>query len=128
LAAGGTVEQARAAILGSAEYFLNRAGGTNDSFLASIYQDVLGRSVDPSGQANWSAQLAAGIPRTAVAMAIVSSAEAGQGLVQGYYRQFLHRDADSTGLNSFVAALQHGVRDEQIIAILVGSDEYFSRL
>jgi hypothetical protein len=36
--------------------------------------------------------------------------------------------ADKAGLMNFVAALNAGSRDEQIVAALVGSDEYFARL
>src|SRR5207248_4914976 len=46
LGSGGTVEQLEAALSGSAEYFQNRGGGTNDGFLAALYQDALGRPLD----------------------------------------------------------------------------------
>ena len=36
--------------------------------------------------------------------------------------------ADPTGLNIFVSALQNGARDEDIIAVIVGSNEYLNWL
>jgi len=63
-----------------------------------------------------------------VVTAVVSSLEYQQDLVRSFYMRFLHRTADSTGLNAFVQALQGGTRDEQCIAGIVGSDEYFGRL
>ena len=47
--------------------------------------------------------------------------------VQDLYRQLLHRPADASGLSIYTNALQQGVTNEQLLAILAGSDEYFSR-
>src|SRR5262249_20952353 len=48
LGAGGTVEQVESAIVGSPEYLQNRGGGSNDGFLAALYQDALNRPIDPA--------------------------------------------------------------------------------
>src|SRR5262245_12161852 len=48
---GHTVEQMEAGLAGSPEYFQNRGGGTNAGFLAALYQDALGRTIDAGGQA-----------------------------------------------------------------------------
>src|SRR5262249_5599569 len=53
LGAGGTVEQLQAVICSSAEYFQVRGGGDNAGFLQALYQDALGRAIDPSGQAGF---------------------------------------------------------------------------
>src|SRR5262249_662405 len=50
LRSGGTVAQIKAVFLGSAEYFQNRAGGTNDGFVTALYRDVLGRAADAGGR------------------------------------------------------------------------------
>src|SRR5262249_43382580 len=47
---GGSIDIIRSIIVGSQEYFQNH-GGTNDGFITGVYQDVLGRAVDPVGQA-----------------------------------------------------------------------------
>jgi uncharacterized delta-60 repeat protein len=128
LGAGGTVDQVKASILGSGEYFTSRSGGTNDGFLAALYRDVLGRAIDASGQATWGGALRAGASRQSVAQGVVTSLEADQVLVQGDYRQLLRREADSSGLSTFVGFLQRGGRDEEVLASIAGSDEYFARL
>jgi hypothetical protein len=122
---GGTDVQVEAAILGSQEYF-QLHGGTNDGFLAAIYQDVFNRSVDASGAQSWGLALAGGMTRDAVAQAILTSLEADSDAVQSLYSAFLHRPADPSGLNSFTTALQQGVPGEAVIASIVGSQEYFS--
>jgi IPT/TIG domain/Domain of unknown function (DUF4214) len=125
---GGTVEAVSALIAGSPEYFTNRGGITNDGFLSAFYQDELGRSIDPSGQAHWDQALAGGMSRAAVASAILGSQERHQDLVQSLYKQFLHRNADPSGLANFVNFLNTGGTDEQVIADLVGSPEYLNHV
>jgi uncharacterized delta-60 repeat protein len=128
LANGTTVEQVESDLAGSPEYFQNQGSGTNNGFLAALYQDALNRPIDPTGQAAFSQALTAGASRGDVAAAIFSSPEYRQDLVQGYYQRFLRRPADPTGLGLFTDALRLGVRDEEVIAAIVGSPEYFSRL
>ncbi len=128
LASGGTNEQVDALIAGSQEYFQNRGGSTNNGFLTALYQDALGRPIDPSGMAFFSAQLASGTTRTQVATEIFGSGEFRQDLVEGFYQTFLHRQADPGGLAFFVNALGNGTTDEQATALIVGSAEYFARV
>jgi uncharacterized delta-60 repeat protein len=145
LAGGATFEQISAALVGSPEYFQNRGGGTNDGFLSALYQDALGRAIDPAGQAGFSAALANGVTTAQVAAIIFNSPEYQQVLVEGYYQKYLHRSADAAGLAFFTSQFgqttrtqqpifagdqlgQSGqTRDEDIIAQIVGSPEYFAK-
>jgi hypothetical protein len=117
----------------SPEYTLTHRAETNLGFLRAVYATVLGRGLDFVGQFYFGQLLALGIPRPVVATLIVTSVEAEQRLVQSYYQRFLHRAADRTGLDTFVGLLQRGdptlrVRDEDVLAAIVGSAEYFARL
>src|SRR5262249_28604298 len=78
---GHTVEQMEAGIAGSAEYFQVRGGGTNDGFLTALYQDALGRAIDPFGQTVFSQQLAGGATTLQVASQVFTSTEFRQNLV-----------------------------------------------
>jgi PKD repeat protein len=127
LAQGGTDEQVAAILAGSSEYYNNRGGGTNDGFLDALYQDALARSPDAAGRASWDQAMANGTTRQQVAAAIFGSQEYDQDLVQKFYQTYLHRAADSTGLNGFVNQLQSGSRDEAVILAIVTSGEYFIR-
>jgi len=122
---GATVEQVQSLIAGSQEYFQVQGGSTNNGFLSALYQDALGRGIDPSGQAFFSAQLAAGRTRTQVATAIFGSGEFGQDFVKGLYQTFLRRQADAGVLAFFLNAFSHGSTDQQLTALIVASDEYF---
>jgi hypothetical protein len=63
-----------------------------------------------------------------VAAALLASTEYRQQLVQADYQRFLLRPADSSGLAAFLGALQGGARDEDVLAALAGSAEYWSVL
>jgi hypothetical protein len=124
---GGTVAQLEALILGSAEYFSIRGNSSNNGFLTAVYADVLNRAVDPAGRQTWSNQLSKGVPRTNVAMAILTSQESDTDIVTAMYSKYLRRSPDSGGLNTFVHLLENGATIEQILVDIVGSDEYFAK-
>jgi uncharacterized protein (TIGR03118 family) len=125
---GHTVEQMEAGIVGSPEYFQIHGGGTNNGFLAALYQDALNRGIDAGGQAGFGAALANGATTGQIAAVIFGSPEFQQDLVQGLYATFLGRAADTGGLNGFANALQHGATDQQVVAAIAGSDEFFASL
>lgn len=126
LASFGTIEQVQAVIAGSTEYFQNRGAGTINGFLTNLYLDLLDRQVDQTGLQNFGTALANGTATTtSVAGAILTSQEYRTDLVQGYYVQFLNRAADPVGLAQFVTALLAGATDQDVIATIVGSQEYF---
>jgi hypothetical protein len=121
---GGTTQQVSAFILGSPEYFQNRAGGSNQGFLEALYQDVLNRPIDPGALAFGLANLAQGGDRTAFALFVLQSREANRVLVQSTYEAILNRQADPGGLAFFTQALQTGATYEQLVAVLMASQEY----
>jgi hypothetical protein len=128
LQTGGTIEQVEATLAGSAEYFQDRAGGTNEGFLSALYQAALDRGVDAAGRSAFDQLLANGASRTQVAEMIFSSPEYQQDLVEGLYQRFLGRAADEAGLSFYESQLAQGATDEQVIALILGSGEYFSRV
>jgi hypothetical protein len=126
---GGTVEQVAALLVGSTEYFSNRGGNTVTGFLNAIYLDALGRAPDSVGLNAFKLALSSGANNTAVATAIFSSTEYLDDDVNGYYVQFLRRNADPAGLANFASAIQNGsARDEDVIANLIGSTEFLNNL
>ena len=127
LASGATDEQVIATFVGSAEYFATRAGNDNPAFVNALFQDLLGRPADGAALSSFVPQLDAGTTRSAVASAVLSSTEYRQQLVTGFYPRFLRRTADQNGVNFFVNLLASGARDEDVIAEMVASNEYFTR-
>ena len=123
---GGRLDQVESGILGSPE-FLQRAGGTQDRFLATLFLDVLGRQIDPVGQAAFTNMLNQGRTRADVAALVVNSTESQRRFVQQSYVRYLDRPADDAGLQGWTDALNHGLRQEQFLAEVTGSPEYLSR-
>jgi hypothetical protein len=128
LAHGGTLEQVAADLVGSGEYYQTRAGGTNAGFLDALYHDALGRNIDSAGQSLFSNRLADGVTRRDIASAIFGSGECRQDLVQGYYHSILGRAAGHAGLAYFADALAGGTRDETVMADILASEEFFTKL
>jgi sugar lactone lactonase YvrE len=115
----------------SREYFQNSAlgGDSNQLWLTSLYQKVLNRAPDAAGlTSNLNGLLNAyAAPRQTESAGLLGANEYRSNLVNGWYQKYLGRAADPAGLAGNVAALTAGTPDEQIIANLVGSGEYFAK-
>jgi hypothetical protein len=113
-------------LVGSAEYFAKH-GSTNQSFLQAAYPDILGRSLDSSGQSTFMAQLQNGVSRTTVAMELLTSNEYRTNLVGGFYTTYLGRTGSSGEIAGWVNVLANGVTDETVTTDFLLTDEYFLR-
>jgi len=122
---GATDEQFKAVVLGSDEYFQTQGGSTVDGFLNALFNDVLARTIDPTSLAQLSAQIAGGATRQQIAQLVLTSDEARADLVHAWFEQFLHRSPSTQDVQQFVALLA-ATTDENVIATIVGSDEYFA--
>ena len=93
-----------------------------------MYQRRPRRTVDPGGQAYFLNLLDHGTPTfRQVVATIVYSTEPLRTTVNGYYQHFLDTSAETAGRElPGSSQLQRGARDELIIALIIGSDEYFS--
>jgi hypothetical protein len=124
LDAGGSLNDVRAQLLASTEFY-NNAGGTNAGFLIALYTDVLHRGLDANGDQAWGASLAAGTDRMTIAESVMNSPEWEQDLINNYYHTVLHRNVDADGLAGFVGAMQQGMREDQVVVAMASSAEYF---
>jgi hypothetical protein len=97
----------------------------NQKWVSQFYLDLLHRPADPSGLMNWSTLLDQGVSRTQIALDIEASQEYLTDVVEGVYNTYLHRTADSFGLNAFVNYLAGGGTVEGLQAIIAGSAEFF---
>ena len=122
LVAGGTLEQVAEGLVSSQEFYVLQ-GGTNQGFLTRLYQDVLRRGPSTGELAGWETALDAGVSRSSVAVAFLTSQEYRTGLVQTDYLTILFRAADSGGIATWVDALNAGATDQQVLAQIFGSPE-----
>jgi hypothetical protein len=120
---GGHDEQVIANFVGSDEYFANGLS----AYLKHAYQDLLGRTADPSGLAYWRGRLQSGTSPSDVATGVMGTSEYQSLTVSQLYTSLLNRSADAGGLQYWVTQLQGGVTDEQVAAGLIGSDEFYQK-
>ncbi|GAC1300911.1 MAG: hypothetical protein NVSMB27_41280 [Ktedonobacteraceae bacterium] len=124
---GGTNEDVLVDLAASDEFYNGPGGGTNSGFVDALYQAILQRASDPSGAAYYTQELDnATASQAEVARSLLTSTEYRTLLVDNYYQQYLRRAADPGGESNYVSALTQGKTDEDAIASLVTSDEYYA--
>ncbi len=132
----GSDEAAVRADIAASDEFFTRAGGSNDGFLAALYQDLLGRTGDAPSMALWQSQLTGGASRSEIAQSFVSSSEfhsllvnnpASSTTVAGWYQTYFHRDGDQAGATFFSSQLDNKTPLEKVQLEMLASDEYLAR-
>jgi hypothetical protein len=122
---GMTDEQLEAGFIGSPEFFAH-SGGTNKGWVDAMYQNLLGRAPDATGEAFWIQQLAQGANRAVVAFAFAASPERETQHITADYQKYLGRAPDAAGLSFWLDQfVNHGQTNENLITGFVSSDEYF---
>ena len=96
-----------------------------EGFLRALYQDLLGRGIDPVGLQNWQALMAGGMSRATVVTSIAASGESLRHEVDQAYAQTLHRSADPGGETGWADYLGAGHDNDDLLAALASSQEYF---
>ena len=125
LAAGTSDEAIAATIAGSDEYF-KLQGGTNDGFLAGLFNDGLGRPIDPGAKTALQQDLAQGASRRQIALTVLDSHENHLLVAQNAYTELLDRAADIAGYVHWADFLDLGLSDEQLLASFAETQEYFN--
>jgi hypothetical protein len=111
---------------------VSTAGDNDNGEIYRLYGAALGRTPDPTGQAYWSSELAAGEAVTQVAQGFVSSIEFQQDygklsvsdFVTALYQNVLHRAPDPAGLQAWTSALQGGASEASVVVGFSDSLEY----
>src|SRR5690606_30829118 len=106
-ASGGTENDFKAALLASPEY--RAQFGNDNSFIAALYQDILGRSAEPNGVTYWADVMnASSDGRAVVVNALLQSEESYYYQVNAAYQKFLGRAADGPSADYWVGRLRSG--------------------
>lgn len=100
-------------------------------FIRNGYEQLLGRPADAAGFNFWLAQMTAGMSMEQFLDVLAGSPEyyarhggSVQGLVTGYYHDFLNRDPSANDLNYWSAQLVSGVSSYQVAMAFLTSAEY----
>jgi hypothetical protein len=121
---GATHEDIISVILGSEEYF-RRVGSTNKDWLDRVFFDVFNRVRDPDPSNELLVALNNGTPRVQVAVFITNSFEYRGRLVTDFFRTALKRLPSEAELAFGQDSFRRGARDEQLLAVVLASEEYF---
>ena len=102
-----------------------------DAFVSRLYTEVLGRTPDPSGLAEWSEVLKNGQEQGAkVAQGFIDSDEfksrnlSDEAYVTVLYHTFFDREPDSAGLNAWIGVLNDGLSRLHVFKGFAESDEF----
>ena len=89
---GASEESVAEAILDSPEY--QTAHQAPGALVQGLYQDILGRTPDAAGYADWNSALGSGVSPQEVIAGFVGSPEAIDQVIENYYEGYLHRQPD----------------------------------
>jgi hypothetical protein len=119
----------RDALVNSAEARTTGPYASNGSYVTFLYNRYLHRAPDPGGYQTFVNALNSGASRPSVRDTLLNSAEAQQDVpnanfVTECYHQFLNREPDPGGFNTYMNALANGVPRSQVRDYFVGSIEF----
>lgn len=126
LSAGLSETDAALQFITSPEY--NHLHPDDSSFVAALYNDVLGRAADASGLDHWVGAAQNGLSHGVIANTFLHSLEASQRTVTEFYSQYFGRAPDVAGLAFWSQMLETGAAapDDVELAFLA-SDEFIAR-
>jgi hypothetical protein len=110
--------------LASDEYLLN-TGGTNETFVAALYDRLIGRPASAEEIPGWAA-IAASSGRQQVVNAIWNSVETARSRVTTMYQAYLGRAPEPGGLDGW-ATISILEGDAKVRWAIIGSGEYWQR-
>jgi hypothetical protein len=110
--------------LNSTEYL--QAHTTPASYLAGVYQDVLGHAPTADVENSWGPRVENAEGRRGLVQALLTSAEEETQLVDEDYRAFLGRGADTAGARYWTDLLSRGLATPESLAVaILDSDEFW---
>lgn len=122
---GMTPAMVGAELYASVEFFAS-SGGTVESFVRRLYDEILEREAEAEGLAYWIGELDRSPDRSVITSSFYASIESRRRRVGELYRHFLDRDPDADGLAYWAEQLLLG--DDLLLAtFLTGSQEYLDR-
>ena len=124
------IRRLRANLYGSPEYFTQHGGGTNATYVAAAYRDVLGRTPGASEVAYWVDQITdVGLPRGTVADRFLNTPEARQVVIRDLFVRWADREPTSGEISTWSPQLASSSTDGELalIRFLAASAAYFDR-
>ncbi|WCO66346.1 DUF4214 domain-containing protein [Iamia majanohamensis] len=119
------VTMLRTRLLASPEVYA-QGGGTDEGYVAHLYDVVLQRPVDTTGSDFWTAQLAGGLSRAAVARRLLVSAEVTRRAVRTTYEDLVDRTPGTAEVD-FWAPRVASTDTRTLVRALLRTDAYVAQ-
>jgi trimeric autotransporter adhesin len=127
LAAGSKVTNvALQANLYGTDEFLANSGGTNDSFLSALGEDVLGIPLSAAQETKFTNELNRGTSRTTVARQLLQSFSGEAAQVNMVYTSLLDRPATAKNIATGVPSLSRSQSIDPVVADVLASTEFYA--
>jgi Domain of unknown function (DUF4214) len=102
---------------------------SNTTFVAHLYQDVLGRQPDSAGYTFWVNRLDQGLSTTGQAsIAFATSTEYRTNVIGGFYSDLLGRSPSTAEVNTYLSLFEAGLSQDNVRALFLGSQEFYNRV
>jgi hypothetical protein len=103
---------------------LSVAPDADGRFLTSLYHDLLGRGVDPTGSLAWLGSLQHGASRQQIVAGVQESPEYRTDLIKNTYQSYLRRTPSQTEINLWLPFFASGGTQEEMKVQILSSLEY----
>ena len=129
--ASGGPEQVLQVILGSPEFYA-RAGqlhpdlSPDAAWVTALYQDLLGRDPEPEATGAWVSFLQTH-GKQSVLPIFVASDEYRSDAINNLFQTYLGRSLDSVAAPAFLQAMRQGLTQDELLTVIVSSDEYINK-
>lgn len=120
-----SLSEVRAHLLASPEATVAHADDA--AFVEDLYLTVLNRPVDAAGLAAWTEALGAGLSRTTVAKALLTSPEAARSAIADAYAATLDRQPSASEIAAWLPVVR-GSDLRTVLQAIVGSDAYHAHV
>ena len=136
LQGGLTDEQMQAGYIASPEFYANanhssspvpRSPAADRKWVDALYESLLGRGPDQTGEDYWTGQLQGPETLIEVANDFTGSTEGLSVRIQQTYERYLGRGADAGGLAFWLNQYHQGAVNEDIVTGFISSDEFFKQ-
>jgi hypothetical protein len=125
--AGRRFDQIEADVYGSDEFF-TRVGRTQQGLLNAIYENELGRGIDPGALQYWEGRLTDGVPAREVDLDLCHSDESVGRDIRTLYTQILGRGAGDSEVGFWLTTELHGRGRDDLVESMLGSTENRNKL
>src|SRR5690606_12582064 len=99
-----------------------------DALVSALYEDLLGRGVDPTGRATWTGRLMSGTSQTELVNTLTRSDEYINIRVAQAYREVLGRTPDAPGARDWLQWIRAGrYTVDDVQRVFYDTQEYFTR-